>query len=129
MAAGACMLVSDHGPNVEATDGAAATFALADGAAGGIFALSNAFPREMRAIIDAFVAGRPADDAQRRAAAITEAIKPYGAIPALKGLLPALADLPATSPRAPQVQIAPADAEALLARILSGCEGLLAGAA
>lgn len=91
--------------------------ALADGAAGGIFALSNAFPREMRAIIDAFVAGRPADDAQRRAAAITEAIKPYGAIPALKGLLPALADLPATSPRAPQVQIAPADAEALLARI------------
>ncbi len=34
MAAGACMLVSDHAPNVEATAGTAATFPIADGAAG-----------------------------------------------------------------------------------------------
>lgn len=51
MAAGACMLVSDHGPNVEATDGAAATFALADGAAG--------LARELDALY--------ADDARRAA--------------------------------------------------------------
>lgn len=50
MAAGACMLVSDHGPNVEATAGAAATFPLADGAAG--------LARELAALY--------ADDARRR---------------------------------------------------------------
>jgi 4-hydroxy-tetrahydrodipicolinate synthase len=90
--------------------------ALADGAAGGIFALSNAFPRAMRAVIDAFAAGESAEEPQRRVTLASDAIKPYGNVPALKALVPALAGLPPTSPRAPLLPLGAADADALAAR-------------
>lgn len=75
--------------------------ALADGAAGGIFALANAFPREMRAVIDAHSAGTDTTAAQRRVAALSDTLKQHGAVPSLKALLPALADLPPTWARVP----------------------------
>lgn len=91
--------------------------ALADGAAGGIFALSNAFPREMRALIDAHEAGGDVAAAQRRVAALSDTLKKHGNIPSLKVAVPALADLPPTAPRAPLLPLAEADAGALLAQM------------
>ena len=91
--------------------------ALADGAAGGIFALANAFPREMRAIIDAHQSGGDVAGAQRRVAALSDTLKQHGAIPSLKAALPHLADLPPSSPRAPLMPLADAAAEALVAQM------------
>ncbi|MEN9937825.1 MAG: hypothetical protein RLZZ387_4404 [Chloroflexota bacterium] len=93
--------------------------ALADGAAGGIYALTNAFPREMRALMDAFEAGSGVEEAQRRVTAASDAIKPYGNVPALKALLPALTGLPATAARAPQMPLSGAEVETLLERVRS----------
>jgi 4-hydroxy-tetrahydrodipicolinate synthase len=91
--------------------------ALEDGAAGGIFALTNAFPREMRAIIDAHAAGQPAEAAQRRAAAVSDTVKKYNHIASLKALTPRIADLPPTSVRVPLANLTDAEADALLAQV------------
>lgn len=91
--------------------------ALADGAAGGIFALANVFPRELRAVIDAHAAGADPRPAQQRVAALNDAVKPSPVIPALKALLPRLADLPLSAVRAPLVDLAEAEAAALWERV------------
>jgi 4-hydroxy-tetrahydrodipicolinate synthase len=87
--------------------------ALRDGAAGGIFALSNAFPREMRAVMTASLTGGDVEAAQRRVTALSQALKPYGNPPAIKALLARLADLPYASSRVPLVDLTPDEAEAL----------------
>lgn len=87
--------------------------ALRDGAAGGIFALSNVFPREMRAVMTAYLTGGDVEAAQRRVTALSQALKPYGAPPAIKALLARLADLPHASSRFPLVDLTSAEAEAL----------------
>lgn len=99
-------------PGMQTFTGGAPLFtrALADKAAGGIFALANAFPRELRTILDG---GPEAAAAQERISFITQAVKPYGAIPALKALLPALAGLPRSSVRAPLVNLSEAQTEEL----------------
>ena len=101
-------------PGINTFTGGAPLFtrALSDMAAGGIFALANAFPRELRAILDG---GSDAAAAQERMSFITQAVKPYGAIPALKALLPRLAGLPSTSVRAPLVNLTNAQTEELFA--------------
>ena len=91
--------------------------ALADGAAGGIFALSNVFPRELRAVLDAHAAGADTSAAQQRVGALNSAIKPSPVIPALKALLPHVADLPRSSVRVPQVDLDEAETAALLERV------------
>jgi 4-hydroxy-tetrahydrodipicolinate synthase len=91
--------------------------ALADGAVGGIYAITNAFPRELRAVMDAFAAGQDTAPAQARVTAASDAIKPYGNIPALKAILPSITGLPATAPRAPMMPLGPAETEDLLARV------------
>ncbi|HNP74486.1 MAG TPA: dihydrodipicolinate synthase family protein [Kouleothrix sp.] len=93
--------------------------ALADGAAGGIFALANVFPRELRAVLSAHAAGDNTATAQRKATALSDLLKKHGAIPSLKALVSPIADLPATSPRAPLVSLAEADAATLLAQARS----------
>ncbi len=100
-------------PGMQTFTGGAPLFsrALADHAAGGIFALANAFPRELRAILDA---GPDAQAAQERMSFVTQAVKPYGAIPAIKALLPHLAGLALTSVRAPLVNLSVAQTEELL---------------
>ncbi len=90
--------------------------ALADGATGGIFALANAFPGEMRAVIAAH-ATADGETAQRRAADLSAALKKHGAIPSLKALLPRIAGLPATSARAPLVNLTEGQAAALIERV------------
>lgn len=91
--------------------------ALHDGAAGGIFALANAFPRELRALMDAFAAGADIVSAQSYVTALSEVLKPYGNVPTLKAMLPRLADLPPTSARLPLLDL-PADvAEAQWLRV------------
>lgn len=91
--------------------------ALADGAAGGIFALTNAFPRELRAILDAHQAGGQVAAAQRHVTALADTLKQHGAVPSLKAVVPALADLPPTVPRAPLVPLDAGAAESLLAHM------------
>lgn len=91
--------------------------ALADGAAGGIFALTNAFPRELRAILDAHQAGGQVAAAQRHVTALADTLKQHGAVPSLKAVVPTLADLPPTAPRAPLVPLDAGAAEALLAHM------------
>lgn len=90
---------------------------LADGAAGGIYALTNVFPRELRALLDAFASGADVEQAQARVTALSDAFKPYGNVPAVKAILPKLTGLPATAPRAPQMPLGPQQAEALLAQL------------
>jgi 4-hydroxy-tetrahydrodipicolinate synthase len=107
-------LLTRRFPQMHTFTGGAPLFtrALADGAAGGIFALANVFPRELRAILDG---GPGVAEAQARVVEMTNLFKPYGAIPACKALLPYLADLPASSVRAPLVNLsAPQIAELLL---------------
>jgi 4-hydroxy-tetrahydrodipicolinate synthase len=89
------------------------TRALADGAAGGIFAIANIFPRELRTILDG---GPEAPAAQARATAITNVFKDYGAVSAIKALMPRLG-LPASSCRAPLVNQSDAATDQLLARV------------
>jgi 4-hydroxy-tetrahydrodipicolinate synthase len=90
--------------------------ALRDGAAGGIFALANAFAPELRAIITAHAAGADSDVPQRAVVAINEALKPLGAVPALKALVPVIAGLPATTPRPPLLPL-PGGAASVQARL------------
>lgn len=91
--------------------------ALSDGAAGGIFALTNAFPREMRAVLDAHAAGAGIEAAQQRVATISEAMKQHGQVATLKALVAPLAELPPTSVRAPLVNVAEPATAALLAQL------------
>jgi 4-hydroxy-tetrahydrodipicolinate synthase len=91
--------------------------ALRDGAAGGIYALTNAFPRELRALLDAFADGGDVEAAQARVNAAAEAIKPYGNVPALKALLPQVTGLPATAPRTPQMPLSEAETATLMERV------------
>ncbi|MCS6839462.1 MAG: dihydrodipicolinate synthase family protein [Roseiflexus sp.] len=91
--------------------------ALRDGAAGGIFALSNVFPREMRAVMTAYLTGSDVEAAQQRVTALSQALKPYSAPPAIKALLAYLTDLPRASSRFPLVDLAPDEAEALWAAV------------
>lgn len=91
--------------------------ALADGAAGGIFALSNVFPRELRALIDAHAAGADTSAPQRRVIALNDAVKPGPVIPALKALLPHVADLPRPAVRVPLVDLSEAESAALWGRV------------
>jgi 4-hydroxy-tetrahydrodipicolinate synthase len=85
------------------------TRAIADGAAGGIFAIANIFASELRAIRDATA---QAAEAQARAVAVTNIFKNYGAVSAIKALMPRL-DLPASSCRVPLTNMSEAEAEAL----------------
>jgi 4-hydroxy-tetrahydrodipicolinate synthase len=107
-----------HFPELQVYDGSAPLLAncLVDGAAGGIFALANVFPREMRAIFDAFSSGGDTGVAQAHVAALDQALKPV-TIPAIKALLPYLAGLPAASVRAPLANLSPDEAEALWTRV------------
>lgn len=89
--------------------------ALRAGAAGGIFAISNAFPAEIRALITAHTAGGDVESAQRKVTALNNTLKGYANPPAIKALLPYLADLPQASSRLPLVDLTPAQAEALWA--------------
>lgn len=100
-------------PGMQTFTGSAPLFtrALADKAAGGIFALANAFPHELRSILDG---GPDAAAAQERMSFVTQAVKPYGAIPAIKALLPHLAGLPHRSVRAPLLNLSEAQTEELL---------------
>ncbi|GAB4111153.1 MAG: dihydrodipicolinate synthase family protein [Roseiflexaceae bacterium] len=90
------------------------TRALSDGAAGGIFALANLFPRELREILDG---GPNASAAQARITTITNIVKNYGAVPSIKALLPFLADLPSSSCRVPLANMSATETETLLAQI------------
>ena len=90
------------------------TRAIADGAAGGIFAIANLFPRELRAICDG---GNGAITAQNRATAITNIFKDYGAVSAIKALLPDLADLPASACRVPLVNLTNTATQELLVKL------------
>lgn len=92
--------------------------ALADGAAGGIFALANAFPHELRTVLDAHAAGEGAEAAQARVAALSAALRPYSAPAALKALLLRIAGLPATSARAPLVNLTAKEAEGLWQQVV-----------
>lgn len=115
-------MLCGHFPQLQIYDGTAPLLAncLYDGAAGGIFALANTFPRELRAIIDAFVNGGDGiAEAQARVKAIEPIVKPT--IPALKALLPRLAGLPASSVRAPLVNLTEAETEAIWEKL----EGLV----
>nr|PZN27298.1 MAG: dihydrodipicolinate synthase family protein [Chloroflexota bacterium] len=91
--------------------------ALSEGAAGGIYALTNIFPRELRALYDAHAAGRGVEEAQARVTALSDALKPYGNVPAVKALLPHVADLPPAAPRAPQLPLTPEETQALVATV------------
>lgn len=108
-------------PSMSTFTGGAPLFtrALADGAAGGIFALANAFPGELRTILDG---GPQAATAQERMSFLTQAVKPYGAIPALKALLPQLSGLPHTSVRAPLVNLSAAQTTELLKLLDAGSQ-------
>jgi len=87
--------------------------ALRDGAAGGIFALSNAYPGEMRTVITAHTTGGDIEAAQRRVTALSNALKGYANPPAIKSLLTRLADLPRAASRLPLVDLTDAQADAL----------------
>jgi 4-hydroxy-tetrahydrodipicolinate synthase len=102
-------------PSMKIYTGGAPLFtrAIADGAAGGIFAIANIFPRELRAIRDG---GPDAADAQAKAIHITNIFKQYGAVSAIKALMPRL-DLPASSCRSPLVNMSDSEADALLKSI------------
>jgi 4-hydroxy-tetrahydrodipicolinate synthase len=104
-------------PSMRVFTGGAPLFtrALADGAAGGIFAIANIFPRELRAILDG---GADAAAAQARATEITNIFKGYGAVPAIKALMPRLTGLALTSARAPLANMDPDAAGELAARLL-----------
>jgi 4-hydroxy-tetrahydrodipicolinate synthase len=95
-------------PSMKIYTGGAPLFAraLRDGAAGGIFALANAFPAALKAIANAHAAGGDVAAAQQHVVAINDVIKPYGAIPALKAIMPRIAGLPPSSPRSPLVSLA-----------------------
>lgn len=112
-------LLARRYPGLQIFTGSASTFArsLGDGAAGGIFAITNVFPRELRAVADALASGADAAAAQARVAAIAEALRAHGPIPALKALLPRQSGLPPTSVRVPLVGLEMSDAEALWAQI------------
>lgn len=77
--------------------------ALAGGAAGGITALSSAFPRVARAVYDAHHAGGDVPAAQARLTALRNLVDPVNTPPALKAALAWTSDLPATSLRLPLV--------------------------
>lgn len=106
-------------PELRVFTGAAPLFAraLADGAAGGIFAIANAFPRELRAVADAHAAGGDVAAAQTRVAAISDAIKGYGNVGALKALLPEIVGLPQIASRPPIISIQGEPAAALWGQI------------
>lgn len=91
--------------------------ALTDGAVGGIFALANVFPRQLRAVIDAYSTGGDIHAAQRHVTALNDAIKPAPVIPALKALLADRAGLPRCSARVPLVDLPEAERAALLERV------------
>lgn len=91
--------------------------ALRAGAAGGIFALSNVFPREMRAVMTAYATGGDVESAQQRVTALSQALKPYANPPAIKALLERIADLPHASSRFPLVDLTPEQAEELWAAV------------
>jgi 4-hydroxy-tetrahydrodipicolinate synthase len=93
--------------------------ALREGATGGIFALSNVFPREMRAVMTAHLNGGDVETAQQRVTALSAALKPYGNPPALKALLARMADFPQTSSRFPLVDLTDEQADALWAAVRS----------
>lgn len=101
-------------PSLQIFTGSAGLFAQAldDGAAGGIFALANVFPRELRAIASGHASGDAAP-AQEQVRRIDVALKAYAPVPALKALLPGLADLPPSSVRAPLVDLPDAERAAL----------------
>jgi 4-hydroxy-tetrahydrodipicolinate synthase len=89
------------------------TRAIADGAAGGIFAIANIFATDLRAIRDN---SPDAAAAQARAVQITNIFKNYGAVSAIKALMPRL-DLPASSCRTPLTNMSEAEADALWAQV------------
>lgn len=105
----------DRYPGVRIYTGSAPLLAraLADGAAGGIFALANAFPQALRAVFAACSAGQDANDAQSRVTALSEGLRRYGPIPSLKALLTFTAGLPRASARLPLRDLPDAEAQQL----------------
>ncbi|GIV98689.1 dihydrodipicolinate synthase family protein [Roseiflexus sp.] len=108
-------MLTQRFPTLRVYVGSAALLAqaLRDGATGGIFALSNVFPREMRAVMTAHLTGGDVETAQRLVTALSQALKPYGNPPAIKALLARLTDLPRASSRFPLVDLTPDEAETL----------------
>ncbi|MEM8530093.1 MAG: dihydrodipicolinate synthase family protein [Chloroflexota bacterium] len=106
-------------PHLHIFDGAASVFAqtLADGAAGGIFALANIFPEAMAAIITAHARGESTEVAQTHVAAIERSFRPHVPIEALKALFPRITNLPGISVRAPLVNLTEDENNALWKRI------------
>jgi 4-hydroxy-tetrahydrodipicolinate synthase len=109
-------LLTKRYPSMQTFTGGAPLFtrALADGAAGGIFAIANLFPRDLRAILDG---GSEAAEAQTRMTEATNVFKNYGAVPAIKALLPRYADLSASSCRAPLTNMSPTQADELFQKL------------
>jgi 4-hydroxy-tetrahydrodipicolinate synthase len=104
------MLIA-HYPQLQIFDGYAPAFAhcLADGGAGGIFALANLFPREFRAVVDAFLNNGNLAAAQAKISAIEKVMKPP--IPAIKAILPRLSGLAPTAVRSPLLNLSPDETE------------------
>jgi 4-hydroxy-tetrahydrodipicolinate synthase len=116
------IMLAQRYPQIKIFNGAASLYAraLAGGAAGGIFAASNIFPRELRAVMDAVANGSDPGPIQARVTALEAALKP-DVIASIKALLPRMAGLPPTFPRSPLVKLDAARADAAWAKI----EGLL----
>lgn len=97
--------------------------ALAGGAAGGITALSSAFPRMARAVYDAHMGGGDVAAAQAKLTALRGLVDPVNTPPALKAALAWTSDLPETSVRLPLVALADEDA----AKLRAGYEQIVEG--
>lgn len=113
------MLVQRY-PQIKIYNGGASLYAraLAGGAAGGIFAASNIFPRELRAVMDAVASGTDPGPAQAHIAALEAALRP-DVIVSIKALLPRLAGLPRVFARAPLADLEDTRTATLWAKIES----------
>lgn len=91
--------------------------ALSDGAAGGIFALANAFPHVLRMLFDVYALGGDVSGVQGRVVALSAALRPYSAAAALKAILPRVAQVPRCSVRLPLVDLSAQEVDALWCQI------------
>lgn len=91
--------------------------ACADGGAGAITAGANVFPDLVAAVQDAAWSGQDAAAAQAILSAARSLLETYPLQPATKAALAALAALPPTAVRPPQVELSPAQQAALQAAL------------